>query len=135
MKSTAVEGYEAEDIRRQIRKILRGLGSPEPPLRLEDVRELLRLDRRFYTSTNPGAFREFVSRMRVAGKQLLHRPTLLLDVIKKADLKALYLPDKKRILIDASKPSLKHRWSESHEIAHSIIPELSQISSRSSGEV
>lgn len=33
----------ASDIDEQIGKILRGLGNPEPPLRIEDVRELLRL--------------------------------------------------------------------------------------------
>ena len=83
MKSVAVEGYETEDIRRQIGKILRGLGSPEPPLRLEDVRELLRLDQCFYTTTNTGAFENSSAGCAVAGKQLLHRPTLLLDVIRR----------------------------------------------------
>jgi hypothetical protein len=58
----------------------------------------------------------------MAGKQLLHRPTLLLDVIKKFDLKALYLPDRKRILIDSELPTAKQRWGEAHEVGHSITP-------------
>ncbi len=38
------------------------------------------------------------------------------------DIKALYIPDQKRILLDKSQPELKHRWNEAHEIGHSIIP-------------
>lgn len=122
MKNIIVAGYEAQDIQDQVDKILRGLGNPEPPLKLEEVRELLRLDRRFYSSENQSAVREVVSRLIVAGKQVIKRPTILFDAIRKAKLSALWLPDKKRILIDESIPLLKHRWNEAHEIGHSIIP-------------
>lgn len=122
MKNIIVTGYEAQDIQDQVDKILRGLGNPEPPLKLEEVRELLRLDRRFYSSENQSAVREVVSRLIVAGEQVVKRPTILFDAIRKAKLSALWLPDKKRILIDESVPQLKHRWSEAHEIGHSIIP-------------
>jgi hypothetical protein len=122
MKSIIVDGHEAEDIGLQVQKVLRGLGNPEPPLRLADALELLRLDRAYYSSENQGAIREVVSRLMVAGKQILERPTLLIDVIRKAKLSALWLPDRKRILIDESAPKLKHRWNETHEIGHSIIP-------------
>ncbi len=40
MKNIFVHGHEAEDIEEQVSKILRGLGNPEPPLSMEDVREL-----------------------------------------------------------------------------------------------
>jgi hypothetical protein len=101
---------------------MRGLGNPEPPLRLEDVRELLRLDRQYYSSTDDSAVRETVSRLKIAGKQILERPSLLIDVIRKAELSALWLPDRRRILIDAETPIKKHRWYESHEIGHSLAP-------------
>jgi len=122
MKNIIITGYEAQDIQDQVDKILRGLGNPEPPLKLEEVRELLRLDRRFYSSENQSAVREVVSRLIVAGKQVVKRPTILFDAIRKAKLSALWLPDKKRILLDESIPQLKHRWNEAHEIGHSIIP-------------
>jgi Zn-dependent peptidase ImmA (M78 family) len=122
MKNPMIDNDEAKDIHVIIRKILRGLGNPEPPIRLEQVRELLKLDRQFYTSTDTGLLREFVSRMYVAGKQIIMRPMLLLDAIKKAQISALWVPDKRRILIDESKPKLKHRWNEAHEIVHGIIP-------------
>lgn len=122
MKNIPVDGYEAKNIGQQIEKVLRGLGSPDPPLNLDDVRELLRLDRQYYSSSDSSFVLDIVSRLKVAGKQILGRPMILWDAIKKADLSALYLPDGKRILIDASKPKLKHRWNEAHEIGHSIIP-------------
>ena len=112
----------ANDIDRRVERILYGLDDPEPPLRLVDVRELLKLDREFYTADNPTVVKEVISRMRVAGIQVYKRPTLLIDAIKKSSLKALYLPDRKRILLDEALPKLKHRWNEAHEIGHSIIP-------------
>jgi hypothetical protein len=70
----------------------------------------------------PGIAREAISRIRVAAIQVYQRPTLLIDAIRKLSLKALYLPDRKRILLDSSLPPKKHRWNESHEIGHSILP-------------
>jgi Zn-dependent peptidase ImmA (M78 family) len=112
----------ATDIEKQVGKVLRGLGNPEPPLDLRVVRDLLRLDRAYYSVSDDGALRETVSRLKVAGAQILERPTLLLDAVRKLSLKALYLPDRKRILLDNSLPPLKHRWNEAHEIGHSITP-------------
>ena len=112
----------ARDIDRRVERVLTGLDDPDPPLRLEYVRELLNLDLGFYTADDPGVVREAVSRIRVAGIQTFRRPTLLFDAIKKLSLKALYLPDRRRIILDSSLPQLKHRWNEGHEIAHSIIP-------------
>ncbi len=110
------------DINGRVERILRGLGNPEPPLDLAQVRELLNLDREFYTSNDPGVLQEAVSRIRVAGVQIYKRPAILLDVIKKFNLRALYIPDQKRILLDSSQPKLKHRWNEAHEVGHSILP-------------
>lgn len=122
MKTRPIDPYAAEDIRGQIDKLLRGLGNPEPPLDLSDARELLRLDRKFYTSSRTGALREFVSKVRVGARRIARRPTILLDVVRKAGLRALWLPDRKRILIDGDIPDLKKRHAEAHEIIHSITP-------------
>lgn len=112
----------AQSIDEKVAKVLSDLGNPEPPLSLNVVRELLRLDKGYYSSTDHGLLREVVHRMRVAGKQIIKRPTILADVIKKRRLHALWLPDGKRILIDRDMPSLKQRWGEAHEIGHSIVP-------------
>ena len=121
-KNRVLSAKTAQDIDERVERVLRGLGHPEPPLRLDDVRELLKLDREFYTANDPGVLREAISRIRVAGIQVYKRPTLLIDAIKKSSLQALYLPDRRRILLDKSLPKLKHRWNEGHEIGHSIIP-------------
>lgn len=120
MKTVRIGEREQRDINTQVEKILRGLGNPEPPLRLEDVLELQRLDLQYYSTTNDSVLREFVSKVKIGAQQLIMRPTLLLDVVRKASLSALWVPDRKRILIDQELPKIKHRWAETHEVIHSI---------------
>lgn len=122
MRNHFLNEKTTRDIDKQVAKVLRDLGNPKPPLCLEEVRRLLQLDLQFYSSTNDGALREVVHKLKIAGKQIIERPTLLLEAIKAWDLKALFLPDRKRILIDSSQPKIKWRWQEGHEINHSIIP-------------
>jgi Zn-dependent peptidase ImmA (M78 family) len=110
------------DIDGQVAKVLRGLGNPEPPVDLRLVRELLKLDRGYYSTTDDSLLRETFSRMKIAGIQVLKRPTILRDAVRTLSLKALYLPDQKRILLDQDLPLLKHRWNEAHEIGHDVIP-------------
>lgn len=88
---------------------------------MDAVRTLQKLDRQFYSSTDDSAVREFVSRVKVGGKLLIERPSRILDLIKKFDLKALYVPDYNRILLDQSQPEAKWRWNEAHEIIHSAV--------------
>ena len=57
-------------------KILRGLGNPTGPIDLDEVRSLLELDRHYYSSTNDELLREMISKAKIAGKQLIARPTL-----------------------------------------------------------
>lgn len=120
MKNIFIGRYEAAELRARVDKVLRDLGDPEPPINLIDVRELLRLDRQYYSTSDDSAIREVVHKLFIAGKQILARPTLLLEVVRKAQISALFLPDRKRILIDAETPVLKHRWYETHEIGHSL---------------
>ena len=121
-KNYLIKEKTALDIDERVERVLRGLGNPEPPLLLEDVRELLKLDRTYYTADDPSLIRETVSRIRVATIQVYQRPMLLLEAIKKMSLQALYVPDRRRILLDGSLPPKKHRWSEAHEVVHSLIP-------------
>lgn len=122
MKNHFLDERTARDIDTLVTKIRRGLGNPDPPLVLDDVRVLQKLDRHFYSSVDDGALREFVSRAYIGAKQVFSRPTLILDVVRKRSLKALYLPDRRRVLIDSSQPRLKWRWSEAHEIIHDGVP-------------
>lgn len=122
MKNLYLKARTVADIDDQISKVLRGLGNPEPPVDLRFVRELLKLDRGYYSTSDDSLLRETFSRMKVAGLQVLKRPTLLKEAVQSLSLKALYLPDQKRILLDKDLPILKHRWNEAHEIGHDIIP-------------
>lgn len=122
MKNLALGARTTADIDGQIAKILRGLGNPEPPLGLVMVRELLKLDFNYYSTTDDGLLREVTSRLIVMGKQIIKRPTIVGDAVRTLSLKALYLPDQKRIMLDKDLPVLKHRWNEAHEIGHGIIP-------------
>lgn len=121
-KNVQIKEKITADIDRQIDRVLRDLGRPEPPLDLRTVRELLKLDRGFYSAKDPGLLQETVSKIRVGAKQILLRPALLVEAVRKFDLRALYIPDQKRILLDESQPKLKHRWNEAHEIGHSLLP-------------
>jgi hypothetical protein len=122
MKAIRLSVGTASDIDSQVEKVIRGLGHPEPPLDLRIVRDHLDLNREYYRRTDESSLRETVGRIRVAGRQVLRRPTLLFDAIRKFSLQALYLPDQKRILLDQDVPVLKHRWNEAHEIGHSLVP-------------
>jgi len=121
-KNEIIKTRTTVDIDRKVERVLKDLGNPEPPLDLETVRELLKLDLAYYTANDPGLLQEVVSKMTMAGKQVLARPSRILDVVRKWDLRALYLPDRKRILIDKDQPVLKHRWHEAHEVGHSLLP-------------
>lgn len=122
MQNRYLDERTARDIDKRITKILNDLDNPEPPLRLEQVRELLKLDFGFYSSSDTGAIAETIHRLKVAGKQVISRPSLLIDAIKKWELKALWVPDRKRILLDSELPPAKQRWGEAHEIGHSVLP-------------
>lgn len=122
MNNLILSDRTAADIDAQVAKVLRGAAIVEPPVDLRIVRDLLKLDRGYYSTTDHGLLSETFSKLKIAGVQVLKRPTLLADAVKAMSLKALYLPDQKRILLDADLPPLKHRWNEAHEIGHDIIP-------------
>jgi hypothetical protein len=56
------------DIDGQVAKILKGLGDPEPPIDLRVVRDLLKLDRGYYSTTDDSLLRNIFSKMRVVSR-------------------------------------------------------------------
>jgi Zn-dependent peptidase ImmA (M78 family) len=122
MKNIQVDARTSKDIDERIDRIHRDIGYVDGHVLLPDVRELLRLDLHYYRTNDPRLLDEVVHKLKVGAKQVVLRPTLLIDAVKKFDLSALFVPDRKRILIDESVPDLKKRWCESHEVAHSVIP-------------
>jgi Zn-dependent peptidase ImmA (M78 family) len=122
MRNIYLDEQTARDIEQRTDRVLRDLGYLTGKVNLAEVRDLLQLDLHYYASDDPGLLEEVVHKLKVGAKQVIKRPALLLEVIKKFDLKALFVPDRKRILIDSTLPDLKKRWSETHEISHSLIP-------------
>ena len=103
-KNIIIKTKNALDIDRKVERVLKDLGNPEPPLDLEVVRDLLKLDLAYYTAKDPGVLQEVISKMTMAGKQVLARPSRILDAVRKFDLRALYIPDRKKILLDKDQP-------------------------------
>ncbi len=106
----------------RVEKLLKDLGNPAPPLSLSDTRKLLKLDLGYYSSDDDSWLREKVHQMKVAGKQVIERPSLILSVVKSLGLKGVLLADRRRILLDKEVPKPKHRWNEAHEITHDLLP-------------
>jgi Zn-dependent peptidase ImmA (M78 family) len=105
----------------QVNKILRGLGNPTPPLDLDAVFKLQKLDPQYYRTSEDGVVRETISKVMVGTKLFFERPIRIWDAIKAADLKALWIPDQRRVLVDGSLHEMKKRWNCAHEIGHSIL--------------
>jgi len=80
MRNTFLDVRTTRDIDAVVSKILKGLGNPEPPLDLDDVRTLQKLDRQYYSSVEDGPLREYISKAYIGAKQVFLRPTLILEV-------------------------------------------------------
>lgn len=103
------------DITVRVEKILREMGAKEPPLKLEDVLEFLEVHRSYYSLKDPNLLQEIFHKLRIGAQKAK-------DLAEKIDLRGLWLPDQKRILIDSDVPKNKHRWVTAHELGHKIIP-------------
>ncbi|MCB9858805.1 MAG: DUF955 domain-containing protein [Phycisphaerales bacterium] len=122
MSQTIISQRTAQDIDKRIAKVLKDLDNPEPPLDLAAVRELLKLDLRYYSSGDGGILQEVIHQLRIGSQQVLAKPSRIIDAIRRRSLRALWVPERRRILIDNDLYELKKRWGEAHEISHSMIP-------------
>jgi Zn-dependent peptidase ImmA (M78 family) len=102
-------------------RVHRDLKSKDDKIQLPDVRELLKLDLRYYSSSDPSLLDDVVHKMRIGAHQMLKVPGKLIEIITKFDLSAMFLPERRRILLDTNLPDPKKRWAESHEITHSLL--------------
>jgi hypothetical protein len=123
MMEPDVGELERREIQDHVRKVLRDLGNPEPPVSLADVRALLQLDLKYYDGSDTGLIAELSHRARLlAKKQIPDAVRQVRAILAKSKLLAFWVPDNKRVLIDSSVPKNKHRWIEGHEISHSLAP-------------
>lgn len=122
MNNIFLDPRTVRDIDRVVDRVHQDLDYKDGAIELLEVRDLLRLDLKYYRLDDPGLVDEVIHKLKVGAKQVIARPSLLLEAVRKFDLSALFVPDGKRILVDQSVPDLKKRWYETHEIAHSLIP-------------
>jgi hypothetical protein len=61
----------AHAIDQRVEKLLKDLGNPPPPLHLDDVRALLKLDIGYYSSDDDSWLRERIHQMKVPGNRFL----------------------------------------------------------------
>jgi Zn-dependent peptidase ImmA (M78 family) len=98
------------------------LGNPEPPLGLDKVRFLLKLNLSYYTKTDLNLLDEIAHWVTLTGHGVMISAKRMLDVVEKYGLRALIIPEQRHIFIDNDIKALKKRFVQAHEIAHSIVP-------------
>lgn len=122
MNEPDIGEFERREIQDCVRKVLRDLDDPEPPLSLPDVRKLLQLDLKYYDGSDSGLIAELTHRARLlTRKKLPDAVRHVKAILSKSKLLAFWVPESKRVLIDSSAPKKKHRWIEGHEITHSVV--------------
>ncbi|HOC54250.1 MAG TPA: DUF955 domain-containing protein [Verrucomicrobiota bacterium] len=121
MKSLILASHVRQKIDRRVDRLLDDIGRPEPPLRIEVVRDWLKIDLGYFQREEAGLLARAVHKIRVGVMQSFARPMFIREAIQKFKLRALCAPDLKRILIDEEVPKLKHRWLEAHETIHQLL--------------
>lgn len=122
IRNIFLEEASAADIDAKVGRLLANLGPRPERVSLAEVRDLLKLDLKYYSKNNPTMVDHVLHNLKVGAKQVLKDPSLLARAIAKFDLKALYVPERRQIYIDDDLHEIKKRWSEAHEVVHSIIP-------------
>lgn len=122
IRNVFLEEASAADIDAKVGRLLANLGPRPERISLEEVRDLLKLDLKYYSKSNPTTVDHLLHNLKVGAKQVLKDPLLLARAIAKFDLKALYVPERRQIYIDGDLHEIKKRWSEAHEVVHSLIP-------------
>ena len=119
-----IDDYERADINEHISRLLRDLGNPEPPLRLEVVREVQKLDLTYYSKSDLNLLDEMAHRAKMAGHKISSTAQSMRDVVNEFGLKGLLMLKEgdKRIFIDDDVVLLKRRFVIAHEILHDLLP-------------
>ena len=116
--------FETIDINTNVDRLLRDLGRPEPPLRLEQVRDLQKLDLTYYSKSDLNLLDEMAHRAKMAGSIILSTARRMVDVVDQFGLRGLLMlkENEKKIFIDDEVAELKRRFIIAHEITHDLLP-------------
>lgn len=115
--------YEFQDINERISRLLKDLGNPQPPLRLEDVRALQKLDLTYYSKSDLDLLDEIAHRTKLAGKTIATSARRMRQVVEEFGIRGLLMLNEgdKRIFIDNEVVPLKRRFVIAHEITHDLL--------------
>ncbi|UTW59040.1 ImmA/IrrE family metallo-endopeptidase [Kordiimonas sp. SCSIO 12603] len=116
--------FESKDIREHVNRLLRDLGWPEPPIKLEEARAIQKLDLTYYSKTDLNLLDEIAHKTKLAGATILGTARKMTEVVEKAGLRGLLLlkENDKKIFIDDEVVQLKRRFLIAHEISHDLLP-------------
>ena len=113
---STVDSLTRKEIDKIVERVLKDAGLRNPPFQIVDVLTHLNLNRDFYSLDDPSLLRRLAHRLQIGKAKIIN------VVREKIRLAAVWLPDEKRILIDASLPAPKQVWASFHDTVHSILP-------------
>lgn len=124
MEEPRIGSFEASDINDHVHRLLRDLGYPEPPLKLEEVRALQKLDLTYYSKSDLNMLDEIAHRTKMAGSTMMTSAKRMVEIVDKFALRGLLMlkEDEKKIFIDNQVYELKRRFVIAHEITHDLLP-------------
>jgi hypothetical protein len=94
--------------------VLKDASITNPPVRIEDILDHLKVFRGFYNLEDPNLLQKCWHRLRVGGHKIV-------DLARKIKLAGVWLPDETKILIDESLPLPKQKWTSFHDTTHQIL--------------
>jgi len=103
-----------KEIDKNISRVLNDAGIKKPPVIIEDVLACLELNRDFYDLDDPSLLQRVFHKIKVGGVKLK-------QLKEKINLSAIWMPDKKVILVDKSLPAIKQDWASFHDTTHTIL--------------
>jgi Zn-dependent peptidase ImmA (M78 family) len=86
----------------------------QPPIRIEDVLDHLKVHRKFYDLEDPTLLQRFAHNLRIGGQRIV-------GIARKIRLAAIWAPDRDEIFIDQSQPSPKQIWAAFHDATHRML--------------
>lgn len=115
MQNNYLDRKTALDIQCRVDRLFKEMGVKEPPLNMDDVMDHLSVDHSYYDLEDPGFLRDVWHKLQIGTHKIS-------KIIKKVELKAIWLPDSGQIVVDNTVPNTKRKWINAHEVTHSIIP-------------
>ncbi|MGZ6298710.1 MAG: hypothetical protein ACXWM2_04925 [Parachlamydiaceae bacterium] len=103
------------DIEKRTWKVLQDAGLTEPPVKIDEVIEFLKLHIDYYSLEDPSFLQNLFHRFDVKSHKIL-------EAVKKSKIVAAWYPENSKILIDNSLADAQKTFPKYHEVLHSILP-------------